>query len=221
MKALGLLFVLSIAAFCQTGEGIATSVSRTVTLTPDSADFAVVVGTALTTNQQQALQMLSDAGLSSLTLTGTSLGQSYDYSTSPYTVQTLVLYQYSLSVPASSFKDTATILEKLRGTPPDGMKSFQYTAGLNASPVTVEAMNQTILPQLLADAQKKAQSLANAAGLKLGAIKSVNQSYASSSSMSTSWITSASTGNTISYASTAGGGTQFTFFISVSYALGQ
>ena len=53
------------------------------------------------------------------------------------------------------------------------------------------------LPQLFADAQKKAQTLAAAAGLKLGGVKGVNESsYASG--YSGSWIGTSNFGGTFS-----------------------
>ncbi len=55
-------------------------------------------------------------------------------------------------------------MESLRAKPPTLLKGLQYTASLDASPATVDAMRQTLLPQLIADAQKKAQALATAAG---------------------------------------------------------
>ena len=171
-------------------DGVATSVTRTVTLTADEADFSIVAGAALDTTQQQITQIFLDAGISGLTLSGTSLGQNYDYSTNPPTTQTQVVYQFTFSVPAAGLKDAAKIMETLRTKPPALLKGFQYSASLNASQATVDAMRQTLLPQLLADAQKKAQTLAAAAGLKLGAVKGVSDSYYASGYSVANWISS-------------------------------
>jgi hypothetical protein len=79
MRLASLLLFSSIAAFAQLAtDGVATTVTRVVTLTADEADFSIVAGAALGTSQQQITQVFLDAGLSNLSLSGTSLGQNYD-----------------------------------------------------------------------------------------------------------------------------------------------
>jgi uncharacterized protein YggE len=222
MRLVSLLLLSALAAFAQLTDGVATSVTRTVTLTADEADFTIVAGTSLDTTQQQIAQVFVDAGITGLTNSGTSLSQNYDYSTSPYTVQTLVAYQFTFSVPAAGLKDAAKIMEALRTKPPDLLKTFQYSAALNASQATVDAMRLTLLPQLFADAQRKAQTLANAAGIKLGAVKGVSESYYSSGNSGVSYIGSTLIAVTGTTTSTSGGsGTQYTFYANVTYGLAQ
>jgi uncharacterized protein YggE len=220
---LGTLFLLfAFAAFAQLTDGVATSVTRTVTLTADEADFSIVAGAALGTTQQQVAQVFLDAGVSGLTNSGTSLGQNYDYSTNPPTTVTLVIYQFTFSVPAAGLQDAAKIMETLRTKPPDLLKSFQYSAALNASQATVDAMRLTVLPQLFADAQKKAQTLAAAAGIKLGAVRGVSESVYASGNTGVSYIGSSIYATTGTVSSTTGGsGTQYTFYAYVTYSLAQ
>jgi hypothetical protein len=191
-----------------------------VTLTADEADFTIIAGAGLDTSQQQVAQIFTDAGLSGLTLSGTSLAQNYDYGTNPPSVVTQVLYQFTFATPVSGLKDAAKIMESIRLKPPALLTSLQYTASLNASQATVDAMRQTLLPQLFGDAQKKAQSLAAAAGLKLGGIKGVSESYYSSGNSGSFLIASPSFGSTSS--STSGGsGPQFTFIANISFSVVQ
>jgi hypothetical protein len=126
-------------------------------LTADQADFSIVAGAGLDTTQQQIVQIFRDAGISNLSLYGTSLGQSYGYSTNPPSVQTQILYQFTFSVPAAGFKDATKIMETLR-LPTRPAQEPAILRLLNASQATVDAMRQTLLPQLFADAQKKAQT---------------------------------------------------------------
>jgi hypothetical protein len=59
MRLLCLLFLSAFLAFAQlSADGVATSVTRTVTLTADQADFSIVAGAALGTTQQQITQIL-------------------------------------------------------------------------------------------------------------------------------------------------------------------
>ena len=93
------------------------------------------------------------------------------------TTLTQVLYQFAFIVPAGNLKDAAKKMEALRTNPPPVLKNLQYTAVMSASQSTVDAIRQTLLPQVFADAQKKAQTLAAAAGVKLGAIKGVTETF--------------------------------------------
>jgi uncharacterized protein YggE len=219
MRLVALFLLSAVASFAQITDGVATSVTRTVTLTADEADFSIIAGASLDTTQQQIAQIFLDAGIANLSNSGTALSPNYDYSTNPPNIQTQVLYQFTFSVPAAGLKDAAKIMEALRAKPPDLLKSMQYSAALNASPATVDAMRQTLLPQLFADAQKKAQTLASAAGLKLGGVKGVGESFYGNGN-SVNWIGTGSYGGTFS-SSSSGSGTQYTFYANVTYGLAQ
>ena len=215
------LFLLSAAtAFAQFADGVATSVSRTVTLTADQADFSIVASAGLDATQQQIAQIFLDAGVSNLSLSGTALGQNYDYSTNPPTTQTQAYYQFTFTVPSAGLKSAAKIMEALRSSPPALLKSLQYSATLSASQSTVDSMRQTMIPQLFADAQKKAQTLAAAAGLKLGGVKGVSESSYATGYYGNSWIgTSSFLGG---FSSTTGGsGTQYIFNANVTFSVAQ
>jgi len=219
---LPILFLLTaLIAAAQLTDGVATTVSRTVTLTADEADFSIVAGADLGTTQQQVAQVFLDAGITGLSNTGTSIGQYTDYSTNQPVPQTQVVYQYAFNVPAAGLKDAARIMEGLRTNPPALLKTFQYAASLNASQATVDAMHQTLLPQLFADAQKRAQLLASAGGLKLGAVKSVSESYYAQGNSGIAYLSTAVFSTTNSGYSSGGGGTQYTFYAAVTYSVVQ
>jgi uncharacterized protein YggE len=221
MRLLTLFLISAFISFAQFTDGIATSVTRTVTLTADTADFSIVAAAGLGTTQEQIAQIFLDAGITGLSNSGTALGQNYDYSTNPPATQTQVLYQFTFSVPAAGLKDAAKIMETLRTKAPDLLKGFQYSANLNASQATIDAMRQALLPQLFAEAQKKAQTLAAAAGLKLGGVKGVSESfYANGNSGGYISSTLFSTTGTFGSSSTiSGSGTQFTFYANVTYSV--
>jgi uncharacterized protein YggE len=222
MRLLSLLSLFALTAFAQlTADGVATSVTRTVALTADEADFSIVAAASLDTTQQQIAQIFLDAGITGLSLSGTSIGQNYDYSSISAINQTQVLYQFTFSVPAAGLKDAAKIMETVRLKPPALLKSFQYSAALNASQATIDAMRQTLLPQLLADAQKKAQNLAAAAGLKLGGVKGVSDSYCANPYSYSSLIGLSQYLGGFSSSSAAGSGTQFIFSANVAFNVAQ
>jgi len=174
MKHLCLLFiVLSCVATAQTSEGISAPASRTVTLTADEAAFTIIVAASLDSTQQQVKQALQNAGLPNPTVVATGLGQDV----SPYFAgAVLMLYSATVAIPAGSAMDTAKRLEALRTHLPAPIQSLQYAVAFNPSQAAVDAMRQVVMPQLLDDSRKLAQSLAAAAGVKLGAIRAIGDS---------------------------------------------
>ena len=83
MRLVALFLLSAVASFAQITDGVATSVTRTVTLTADEADFSIIAGASLDTTQQQIAQIFLDAGIANLSNSGTALSPNYDYSTNP------------------------------------------------------------------------------------------------------------------------------------------
>jgi hypothetical protein len=174
MKHLYLLFiVLSCVATAQTFEGISAPASRTVTLAADEAAFTITVAATLDSTQQQVKQALQNAGLPNPTVVATGLGQD---SSAWFAGAAQMLYSATVALPAGSAIDTAKSLETLRTHLPAPLQSLQYAVAFNPSQTTVDAMRQVVMPQLLDDSRKLAQSLAAAAAVKLGAIRSISDS---------------------------------------------
>src|SRR5450759_3167588 len=92
MRLVTLLLLSAFISFAQLHDGVATSVTRTVPITADTADFSIVAAAGLGTTQEQGAQVFLDAGITGLSNSGTSLSQNYDYSTNPPATQTQVLY---------------------------------------------------------------------------------------------------------------------------------
>ena len=67
-------------------------------------------------------------------------------------------------------KDISKKLDAFRANLPAGLTALQYIAVLGASQAAVDAAHKNALAALLADARAKAELLAAAAGVKLGAI---------------------------------------------------
>ena len=175
MKHLLLLLipVLAWVATAQTVDGISAPASRTVTLNADEATFSIAVAATLDSTQQQVKRALQDAGLPNPTVVATGLGREV----SPYFAGAAqMLYSATVAIPAGSAMDTAKSLEALRTHLPAPLQTLQYSVAFNPSQTTVDAARQLVMPQLLDDSRKLAQSLAAAAGVKLGAIRSIGDS---------------------------------------------
>ena len=81
-------------------------------------------------------------------------------------------------------------------------------------------MRQTLLPQLISDAQKKASQTRWRAGLKLGAVRGVSDSYYASGYSSSNWIGTSSFQGSFN-SNTSGSGTQYTFTANVAFSAAQ
>ena len=174
MKPLFLLsIVLSSLTTAQTLDGINAPASRTVTLTADEAAFAISVAATLDSTQAQVKQALQNAGLPNPTVVATGLGQ--DSSTYP-PGGAQILYSATVTIAAGSVMDAAKGLETLRTHLQAPLQNLQYSVAVNPSQATVDAMRQTVMPQLLDDSRNLAQSLAAATGVKVGAIRSISDS---------------------------------------------
>ena len=174
MRYIGLILLFTCAAFAQVTDGITTSVSRGVSLAPDEADFTVSVYTALDSNPRLVAKSFLDAGIQNPVVTIVGIGQFYSYATSTNISQ--AVYQVTFSVPPSALRDAAKKLEAMLASLPEGIFTLQYNAYLAASQSVVDAAHQAALPQLLSDARTKAQTLAAAAGLNIGAIQGIVES---------------------------------------------
>ena len=164
---------LACVATAQTFDGISVPVSRTVTLAADEAAFTIATAATLDSTQQQVKQALQNAGLPNPTVVATGLGQ--DNSVYPPGAAQ-ILYSATVTIPAGSAMDTARALETLRTHLPAPLQNLQYSVAFNASQAAQDAARQALMPLLLDDARKSGQSLAAAAGVRLGAIRSIGDS---------------------------------------------
>ncbi|MCU1236262.1 MAG: hypothetical protein JWP63_4229 [Candidatus Solibacter sp.] len=163
MKSLLLLAMSVCGAAGQMLDGISAPVSRRVTLVADEASIAISVTAALDATQQQVKQALQSAGLPNPTVVATGLGDAAQ-----------ILFSAAVAIPAGSAIETAKNLEALRTHLPDPLKSLQYAVAFNPSQTAIDALRQLLLPQLLDESRKQAQSLAAAAGIKLGPIRAIS-----------------------------------------------
>ena len=225
MRKLLLVPIFSCIAAAQGADGLSASASRAVTFTADEAAFTMVASTGLDGTQQQVKQVLQDAGFPNPTVVTVSLGQDNSIR---QPAEGVIFYQVTVTIPAASVTDAAKSLEALRAKLPATLKSLQYSVAFNASQAAVDAMRRVVLPQLVAEAQKKAQSLADAAGLKLGPIKAIGDSAGGASGGVNAWFAvpiaaqrigdfSSLSGILGSPSIGIGSGTQYTFFVNVVF----
>jgi uncharacterized protein YggE len=175
MRLIGLILLLAGVAAAQGLEGVTITVTRPVNIGPDQAEFTAAFTVDLETNQQQVVQALQELGASNPTV-GSVSASSNSYSYCPNEPQSSRLYfQVTFVTPPAAMKDMTKKLDALRVALPAGFTDLQFGALLTISQAALEAAHQSALPLLLADARVKAQALASAAGVRLGAIAGVTE----------------------------------------------
>jgi hypothetical protein len=155
-------------------NSIVVTASKSLVLVPTDASFMVTVSADLTVTLDQVLAAI-DLGLTAQDLTGIN-----SYPVGPYPpVPTVsrINYVFRLTVPFSQINDTVAKLEKLRKTLDTTMDLSYNTSTVGPSQAAVQAAHDKALPDLISDATKRAQALASAAQLKLGAIQALNEGY--------------------------------------------
>lgn len=216
MRLIGLILLFSVGAAGQlASDGIVSSVTRTVNITPDQADFTVVASATLDMTQQQVIQIFVDAGFPSPAVVGVAAGQnSYTY---PPTGESEMFYQITFTATPSAIATWSRKLDAMRASLPAGLTNIQYAAGLSASPAAVNAARAVVLPQLVAEAKGKAQSLAAVASLTLGAVQGVSESSYAVYGISSSFLVGSVLGSN-SGSSSNSSGTVYTFYLNVKFA---
>ena len=171
MKA---LFVsLTFAALChaQGFDGIHAPVSRSVHIPADEASFNLTVTAKLDSTAKQVKEALQSTGAPNPTVVATGLGQT------PIRVLDTaadVLYSATFTLPAASAAGVAKALADLSTHPPAPLTSMQLSVTYRAGDARVEALRRTLLPEMRDEAQKTAEGLAAASGVRLGALRAVN-----------------------------------------------
>ena len=167
----GLLLLLSVSCLWGQPSGITTSVARTLVLPADVARFELEVTAPFPTGLDHLLSQLSPLEVRATDLTGetVSLADS-DFSGGPWAVSEFHFVFTRHAQIAASLAQRLAVLEKLQ---PTGT-TFRYTMTLTLSERSVEELKSTLQPQLLIEARRRAQALADAANLTLGPVESIS-----------------------------------------------
>jgi uncharacterized protein DUF541 len=155
-------------------NSIVVTAAKGMVLIPTDVTFMLNVSADLGLTLDQVLAAI-DLGVTAQDLVGIN-----SYPTGPYPPvpsSSRINYVFRLSVPFSRMKDSVDKLEKLRKTLDTGMDLNYSTSTIGPSQAAVQDAHDKALPDLIADAKRRAQALAGAAQLKLGAIQSVNEAY--------------------------------------------
>lgn len=155
-------------------KSITLTVSKSVTLSTGEVQVAVNILGDLDTTMDQVLAAVKDLGLTAQDLV--SLGT---MPIGPRPDQFRLNYSFRLAAPFSRLKQTLDAVDRLRRTIDTNLELQFYTMAVTASPAAFDEARQRALTDLIQEAQGKAQSLADAARLKLGALTAISDSSTS------------------------------------------
>ena len=152
-------------AFAQT-DGITVSASKTVELPPDETTFQIGVQAESDVGLDKVLEVLQPLGIAAKDLVSISSQQF-----GPGPNQTRLMYQFSFTAPFAKFKETQEgISSTWRSVLAANMDLQTFGIQVASGEAAREAARQRLLPELLADARKKADALAKIAGATTGKI---------------------------------------------------
>ncbi|MDX1980962.1 MAG: SIMPL domain-containing protein [Bryobacteraceae bacterium] len=176
------VFALSAAAFAQTPEtSIAVTVSRTLSVTAELAVLELRANTAASTTLAQVLEALSPLALKEEHLTGVSAGGFLV--SGPVQIQGQrgdITYSFRMTAAAATFRELVGKLDESRQQVGGAIRQIDYAVILSASAKTLDEARQAALPELFAEARGRAESLARAAGVRLGAVISATETSSDS-----------------------------------------
>lgn len=155
-------------------NSIVVTANRSVVLAPTEATFMINVSAEIGISLEQVLAAVD------LGLTAQDLVSINSYPIGPYPPRpdfSRITYVFRLTVPFSQMKDTMDKLEKLRKTVDTNMDLNYNTSVVGPNQAAVDDARGKALPEMVADARKRAQQLAAAAGLTLGAVQGVSEGY--------------------------------------------
>ena len=172
-----LLLTLCMSLFAQT-DAITVTAARTIDLSPDQITFSLAVVTDPTVSLDQVLEATQAIGLDASKLSTINLMPSYG----PGSPRPTLNYVFTLTTAFSRFRETNDKIATMRNSLSDKTPSMDlqvYAVAISPSDASLDQARQALMPQLIADARRRGDLLAKAAGVNLGAVVGVSEVFGS------------------------------------------
>jgi len=172
------LFAVVFAGLChaQALSGIHAPAMRNINIPADEASFNVTVTAALESTAKQVKEALQNAGAPNPTVVATSIGASNRLPILRSAPE--MTYSATFALPAASAAEVAKGLLNLSTHLTEPLTGVQLSVTYAASDARIQAVRESLLPQLREEALKAAQAIAAAAGVKLGRLRAANENPA-------------------------------------------
>jgi hypothetical protein len=146
-------------------QGGLISVSRTVTLPADETEFIVAATARVDVPQQAAIDALQGVGISAANLSALRVVENPGFQrwisgTTLAPDGALWVLQFNLMAPARRTAEIVQRLKALQKKPPEQLVEVRYLSRRSASEKSVADARARILPELIAEARRKAEQLA-------------------------------------------------------------
>jgi uncharacterized protein YggE len=171
LRTLPLLAATSILAFGQTNSNSVTvTASRSMNIQPDQVVISVQVTTPVGGTLDQAVNALQGSGITAANFSG--LGSQATYTQQGAATQTVLIWNFSLTVALSDMQSTIGLLSAVQTSNGKQNNGTSISFTISGTQVSPQAAQQQQCSQagLLSDAKSQAQILATAAGKSLGAV---------------------------------------------------
>ncbi len=139
------------------------SVSRAVTLPADETEFIVAATTRVDVPRQAVIDVLQGVGISAANLSALRMdnpGTARISGTSLTPDGALWIFQFNITTPAGRTADFVQKLNALQKKPPEPVVDVRYLSRGSASEKSVADARARILPEIIAEARRKAAQLA-------------------------------------------------------------
>lgn len=156
-------------------EGFTASVSRSVIVPAEEAVFQITASARLDVSEQQVATALAEFGVTSKDLVQVGVESAFVFG--GLTPSPRASYIFLITVPYARWRELALKLSDATRKPPEAINTLQFNAAAQSTTKAVDDARQRLLPEMLAEARRKAELLAQAAGVGLGAIEGISETY--------------------------------------------
>jgi hypothetical protein len=163
-----ILTAVSSAQVAPEPSGITVTVSRNVVLAPFESVFTVTVIADLGLTLEQAVALLAPLSVKADQLQGINTAPS-----GPRPDQIRMHYVFRIAAPLNRTRETVDALTRIRRDLDANMDLQFYGGQVGSAPAAFEAAREKALPEMLAEARRRAESVAAAGGVRVGRVLGV------------------------------------------------
>lgn len=174
LRSVILLLAAAMVASAQVdSNSVTVTASRNLTSLPDQALFQVTVETPITATLEEVIAALQGSGITASNLTGVNTNSTLIAVRGSPTSQPSLVWRFSLIAPLSKTRDTVVSLNALQQSVMQKNSAWSVSSSFYSTQTSPQAQAACPMADLMADARARAQKLADAAGLSLGAVSAI------------------------------------------------
>jgi hypothetical protein len=158
------MFLLAAGTALAQVDGVTVTVTQNVASPPTQANFLVNASADPSLSLDQVVQRLQGTGITGTNFVGLQSGGQFG---------SRIGYQFQFSVPVAKLKDTLDALDRIRRSNTDFDLQY-FVTGTAFDEATAQEVRQKLTPELVAEARRRAESLAAAVSASVGRLLSIS-----------------------------------------------